>query len=181
MRIRLARENELSQIQEIETSAGLRFADVGMPEISSGPPRELRTFQRAHAAGLLWVADLPEDGVVGFALTERLPSSLHLDELSVLGSHGRRGVGAALVRHVATVAEDLGLDHVTLSTFCDVPWNAPFYAKLGFRTLHESELTPELSLIRDREREAGLPTEKRVIMMLRASPSSRPKECACPS
>jgi hypothetical protein len=43
---------------------------------------------------------------------------------------------------VADHARTLGLTSLTLTTFRDVPWNAPFYAKLGFE--YVAELTPEL-------------------------------------
>ena len=55
-------------------------------------------------------------------------------------------------------------DTISLSTFSDLPWNAPFYAKLGFRMLEESELTIGFQQIRRQEMEAGLPISERVIM-----------------
>jgi hypothetical protein len=53
---------------------------------------------------------------------------------------------------------------MSLSTFRDIPWNAPFYAKLGFRILDESELTEGFQQIRRQEHESGLPITHRVIM-----------------
>ena len=55
---------------------------------------------------------------------------------------------------------------VTLTTFRDVPWNAPYYERCGFRTLTEAELTPELAEVRARESEHGLDPETRVCMRL---------------
>ena len=55
---------------------------------------------------------------------------------------------------------------VTLTTFRDVPWNAPYYERLGFRSLSETELTPELAEVRAREAEPGLDPETRVCMRL---------------
>ena len=40
---------------------------------------------------------------------------------------------------------------VTLTTFRDVPWNAPYYERLGFRTLAADEITPGLAAIRAHE------------------------------
>lgn len=51
-----------------------------------------------------------------------------------------------------------------LSTFRDIKWNAPFYAKLGFQILAEDELTSGFQQIRLKEAEVGLPIDQRVIM-----------------
>jgi hypothetical protein len=60
-------------------------------------------------------------------------------------------------------AEPLPLDF-SLSTFRDISWNAPFYAKLGFRPVDEAELTTGFQQLRLKELEAGLPISERVIM-----------------
>jgi len=51
----------------------------------------------------------------------------------VLPSHGRRGIGRLLVFTVRRWAEDAGHAGVTLSTLREIPWNAPFYERCGFR------------------------------------------------
>ena len=56
-----------------------------------------------------------------------------------------RGLGRRLVALAADHTRALGLASVTLNTFRDVAWNAPFYEKLGFRVLLEAELTPRLA------------------------------------
>lgn len=53
---------------------------------------------------------------------------------------------------------------MTLSTFRDVPWNAPFYSKNGFRALSPSEWTPTMRAIREKEAQHGLRVEARVFM-----------------
>jgi hypothetical protein len=69
-----------------------------------------------------------------------------------------------LLETVQAWGERSGYGAMTLSTFRDLPWNAPFYAKSGFRILDESELTSGFQQIRQSEREAGLPIADRVIM-----------------
>ena len=67
---------------------------------------------------------------------ERLDDeALHLEELDVLPGHGRQGIGTRLVRALCDGARGRGIAAVTLCTFRDVPWNAPFYERLGFRIL----------------------------------------------
>jgi len=164
--VRPARSDELPWLQQVETSAGLRFATVGLPGVAAGAPTPLCALQSAREAGLLWVVDAGAGRAVGFARAVRLASSLHLAEVSVLPAHGRRGLGTALVQAAARAGERLAAKTLTLSTFAEVPWNAPFYAKLGFRVVPERELTPELVAIRQREATDGLPIERRVIMAL---------------
>jgi hypothetical protein len=45
-----------------------------------------------------------------------------------------------------------------------VPWNAPYYARLGFRILDDAEVTPGLRAIRQREAEICLDRWPRVCM-----------------
>jgi GNAT superfamily N-acetyltransferase len=55
----------------------------------------------------------------------------HLEEMDVLPEHAGQGLGAALIEAVCSWAHTRGFDAVTLSTFRDVPWNAPFYPRHG--------------------------------------------------
>jgi hypothetical protein len=50
-----------------------------------------------------------------------------------------------LLDHVAGWAAGRGLPALTLITFRGVPWNAPYYERLGFRELAPAELTPGLA------------------------------------
>ena len=63
-------------------------------------------------------------------------------------------------------AERAGLRGVTLTTFRDVPWNAPFYRRLGFEVLDPEDLTPGLAAAFADEARRGLPVELRVVMAL---------------
>ncbi|MGC3003056.1 GNAT family N-acetyltransferase, partial [Streptomyces sp. G35A] len=53
-----------------------------------------------------------------------------------------------------------------LTTFAEVPWNAPYYARLGFRPLTGPDLTPGLRRIRAEELGHGLDRWPRVCMRL---------------
>ena len=48
----------------------------------------------------------------------------------------------------------------------DVPWNAPYYERLGFVVLRDDELPAALAELRRLEVEHGLPGERRVSMRL---------------
>jgi GNAT superfamily N-acetyltransferase len=83
--------------------------------------------------------------------------------VDVLPQHGRRGLGTRLVREVLsfTTARRRA---VTLSTFRDIPWNSPFYARLGFRVLPVEEWSAPLADCMRREAARGLTPDLRVAM-----------------
>jgi N-acetylglutamate synthase-like GNAT family acetyltransferase len=82
---------------------------------------------------------------------------LHIEEIAVHPAHGRRGLGKWLIETLCDWAGGQGFGAVTLSTFRDVPWNAPYYAHIGFRVLEESELSEGLSALLNQERQAWSP------------------------
>src|SRR5262249_58850809 len=68
---------------------------------------------------------------------------------------------------VATVcdwAASRGFRALTLSTFRDVPWNAPFYERRGFRAIPPDQLSPALRGVRAREERLGIAMDQRVVM-----------------
>jgi ribosomal protein S18 acetylase RimI-like enzyme len=170
LKIRLANAEELEHLRQIEAAAGRRFVDVGMADVAARPPVALAVLEAAAAAGLLWVAEDPEAGAVGFALVRALSASMHLEEISVAPSQGRRGIGTSLMRHVVRALAAAGHRQLTLSTFADVPWNGPFYRRLGFEVVAEPELSPELRALRREEAAAGLDVDRRVVMRLLLEP-----------
>ncbi|HET8879609.1 MAG TPA: GNAT family N-acetyltransferase [Arthrobacter sp.] len=88
---------------------------------------------RAAAPGFLLVAEEASGGpVIGFVHVLEQAGHAHLEQLSVLPDHGQRGVGRALVRAAMDEAGCRGYREMSLRTYADVPWNAPFYARLGF-------------------------------------------------
>jgi predicted GNAT superfamily acetyltransferase len=84
--------------------------------------------------------------------------------VSVVPSHQGAGFGRALIDRVAAWAAAAGLPALTLTTFRDVPWNAPLYRHLGFRDLDEAEIGPELAAVLDHEASLGLDPALRTCM-----------------
>ena len=166
--IRLARRAELGRLPDIERRAAARFreraAALGLSEEDLSDARSLESLRAASDDGRVWVAADDDDRPVGFAVASALGSCAHLDEMDVLPEHGGRGLGARLLEAVCTWARRRGFAAVTLTTFRDVPWNAPFYAKHGFAPLAVEDLPPELRALREREAESGLRPDLRVVM-----------------
>src|SRR5262245_64419083 len=75
-----------------------------------------------------------------------------------------RGLGTRLVLQVCDWAAGNGFGSVTLTTFRDVAWNMPFYARLGFEIVPRSQLSPALCAIVKDETRRGLDPTRRVVM-----------------
>jgi GNAT superfamily N-acetyltransferase len=162
--VRPARPDDVPALPEVERRASALFDGLAVAEGVAEDVTTLADFHAGERAGLLWVAATAAGEVVGFALVEMLDGHAHLDEVDVLPAHGRRGLGAALVRAVCAFAARAGLAAVTLTTFRDVPWNQPFYARLGFRPLAPEAWGPGLVRTVAKEAAIGLDPGDRVVM-----------------
>jgi ribosomal protein S18 acetylase RimI-like enzyme len=164
MRIRPAAVEELDVLRDIETAAGECFRDVGMPQIADDEPFPLGVLAGYQRAGRAWVAVDGTDRPIGYLLTDPVDGNVHVEQVSVHPDHARRGVGRSLLDHAAHRAAADGVRALTLTAFAEVPWNAPYYLRCGFRVVDESEWSPGLHAIREREAEHGLNRWPRVVM-----------------
>ncbi|MFF1462842.1 GNAT family N-acetyltransferase [Streptomyces sp. NPDC058330] len=165
MRIRPVRRAELPLLQDIERAAGEPFRAFGMSAIADDEPPPLGVLEEYARAGRCWVAaEGPDDRPVGYLLADRVDGAAHVEQVSVTPAAARRGVGRALIAHLADRAAAEGLDALTLTAFASVPWNAPYYERIGFRTLAADEVGEGLREIRAREAEHGLERWPRVCM-----------------
>ncbi len=64
----------------------------------------------------------------------------------------------------AAWAEQRDLAALTLTTYSDVPWNAPYYERLGFQIMAEDQISDGLRRIREHEEAHGLARWPRVTM-----------------
>lgn len=172
--VRPAGREHLAQLPAIERAAATRFGD-SLPRSVLSHVTPVDTLEAAQLAGLLWVALEPVGTPVGFAVASVHGRRIHLEELDVLPEHGRKGVGSALVRAVEDYALNTDCTEITLTTFGDVPWNAPFYASIGFEVIPEPELDAQLLRRLSDETELGLDRSRRVAMR---KPLSRPADAS---
>lgn len=162
--VRAARESDLRELQDIEVDAGMVFNQIGLASIASAEPPSLELLRAHIERGTLWVAVDLVDRPVAYATASVVDDEGHLDQVSVLRSHARRGIGGALVEHVCEWATTQGLNALTLTTFRDVTWNGPLYERYGFVPLADDEHGPELTAIRAAERAAGIEVAPRIAM-----------------
>jgi GNAT superfamily N-acetyltransferase len=168
--VRRAAAADIAHLPEVERQAAARFAicfdETGLTDELVARVNSVESFEHARQAGRLWVAVAPTGAVVGFALVRDVGGYAHLEELDVVPSHGRHGLGSALLATVCAWAREAGYPAVTLRTFRDVPWNAPFYRRRGFQVVDASELSEQHVALDDVERRQGLRTDLRVTMTL---------------
>ena len=166
-RLRAATELDLPGLADLERRAGAKFAEHGVPEALLDEATSDADLHAAWKADLLRLAVDAEDRAVGFALLVEKPWGAHLEEIDVDPDHDRRGIGSALLDEACALARRRGHDYLTLTTFADVPWNAPFYEGRGFRVLAAGERSAELDAQMDDEAGAGLDATRRVAMRRR--------------
>ena len=166
-RITLARPADVHLLRAIELSSA-RLLEGYAPESVLAEATAEEDLSQAQGDGLLWVA-LRDDRPIGFAHLRLLePDAVHLQELDVHPDHGRRGVGTRLVAAVCAWAYHRRHGLVTLTTFRDVPWNMPFYARLGFEEIPPNDVSSAIRSILEAEVRSGLDGARRVPMRWRA-------------
>ncbi len=163
--IRRARSRDLPKLSAIERQAGEPFREVGLDSVADAEPTAVEVLESALHRDRLWVADQGGEPV-GFALLGEVDGERHLLELSVHPDHARMGLGTWLVDVVRDEARRMGHQALTLTTYRDVPWNGPFYRRLGFEPLEREDAGPELAKIRQREIDEGLDAQPREILRL---------------
>ncbi|MFF8789332.1 GNAT family N-acetyltransferase [Streptomyces sp. NPDC015125] len=164
---------ELPTLRSIERAAGSAFRGLGMATIADAEPpslARLTAFQRAGRALAAYeeeaggaAATDGTGGPLGFLLWEPVDGCTHIEQVSVHPQHAHRRIGRALIDRAEREGGPAPLP-LTLTTFAEVPWNAPYYARIGFRTLTDAELTPGLRAIRAHEATLGLDRWPRVCM-----------------
>jgi GNAT superfamily N-acetyltransferase len=162
--IRRARSDELEKLRELERAAGSIFRQLGMDAVADDEPPSTATLAVSQAAGRAWVSTDEADEPVAYMLVEVIDASAHIEQVSVHPRAARQGLGRALIETAAAWARQHGLKALTLTTYRDVPWNRPYYQRLGFHVVDDPQITPGLRRLRAQEADAGLDRWPRVVM-----------------
>lgn len=150
--IRPARLGDAERIEEIENAADAMLVERLRPKVWFPAPSGA---SRVADPGFVLVSCADAEGpAVGFVHILEIDGFAHLEQVSVDPAHARRGHGRALVEAAKAEARGRGYRCITLRTFADVPWNAPFYATCGFvETVPDSDFHRGLAA---HEEELGL-------------------------
>ena len=170
--IEAARPEHVGHLPALERAAAAGFPDHVISVEARAQVQPIEALAAAQAEGRLWVALAPDRAPVGFALVEIVAEHAVLAEVDVHPNHQRRGVGRALIETVIAWARAEMFCALTLTTFASLPWNAPFYERLGFRRLDGPALNPSLAHRLHEEARQGL--ADRVAMRLDLLPERSP-------
>lgn len=162
--IRLVQANDVESLPGIERAADAVFGREGMAAVADGATMPIRELLRYQSAGRAFVDTDDLDRPVAYLLLDVVDGSAHIEQVSVHPSHAGQGRGRRLIEAAAAWANQQGYPMLTLTTFADVPWNAPYYSRLGFEIIPTSQLTPGLRKIQQHEASAGLNAWPRVAM-----------------
>lgn len=159
--IRPTREDDFPKLVTIERACNMMFAEFGIFDLDQVMSEEQHRIHQKE--GCSWVAVDGEDQPVGFAVTSEVDGNGHLEVLGVHPDHGRQGIGRALIEHICAWASARGYPALTLTTERAVPWNAPYYAKLGFEIVPPEAWTDAQRRVFESEAEAST-SNNRVFM-----------------
>ena len=162
--IRAARPGDLTLLIEIERSAGALFRSLGMDAVADDDPGSIGRLAPYAKAGRAFVAVNATDRPLGYLLLDVVDAAAHIEQVSVRSDYARRGIGRALIERAEVWARERGLPALTLTSYVEVPWNGPYYERLGFRYLAPEQETQGLRSIREHERQSGLDTWPRACM-----------------
>lgn len=126
--VRRAQPDDLADLAGIESAAATGFS--ALMDTTSWPAPPTGAERAATPASAVLVVGEP---ALGFAHIVGLDQAAHLAEISVHPAAQGQGIGDMLLAAALGVALDAGHPELTLTTFAELPWNGPWYARRGFR------------------------------------------------
>lgn len=146
----------MPQLRDVERAAGELFRAIGMSAIADDEPPSVAVLRESQSAGLLRVFADERDRPVAYAVAKAMERCVLVEQVSVHPAHARRGIGRRLLEEVGAWGERTEREALVLTTYADVPWNGPYYRRLGFRALEDEELPEWLRAVRADEIARGL-------------------------
>lgn len=168
--IRAARAQELAQLHALERAATEMFRETKHSWVVEDGGYDEQMYQDWFENGAILVAEWQGEPV-GFASAEEVDHQGFYALLCVHPAHANRGLGRRLTKAVQEWCSARGYTSLTMTTFPDVPWNAPIFERMGFRIMEDAELTPGLLEIRREEAESGLNPREHVFMTINLADS----------
>ncbi|SEK28886.1 Predicted N-acetyltransferase YhbS [Kosakonia sacchari] len=161
--IKPAQSEHLAALRAIELASFETLRGTGA--VAGAPvATSLDDFSRLSEQGILFAAFAAEDIPVGFAGAYITENWLHIAEADVHPNWQRQGIGRRLINALLAEGKARGLTGASLTTDRYAPFNAPFYASLGFEILQEEALSPRLKALLVAETISGLAPQRRVAM-----------------
>jgi ribosomal protein S18 acetylase RimI-like enzyme len=161
IRLRPAHPDEIETLRALERTSAQRFVGLMDALAADDPTPAAVLAARITNGGLSVAAD--GETAAGFVMFRPVEDRAYVEQIDVLPAFAGRRIGATLLDAVADQARAAGLTGLSLSTFREVPWNAPYYRRLGFVAV--ADLTPGMRAIRAEHVARGLDEDARVFMV----------------
>lgn len=166
-RIRKTVTADIASLQAIECSADSAFETIpALAWVASDgvQPEDLhrRLCEQGYSAVVVNNDDIP----VGFINGEYTVDVLHILGVAVMRDCQGMGLGKMLMAEAIHHAREKQLAGLTLTTFRNVPWNQPFYGRLGFQVISDAEMPERLARLLDEEAAHGFARDSRCAMRL---------------
>ncbi|MFT8636144.1 GNAT family N-acetyltransferase [Novacetimonas hansenii] len=167
--IRTGRPTDAAALPATERSAAQRFASIpALAWLATGDVMPAEAHLPCIAAGTCWVAEDTDGAIAGFLSAGIRHDCLHILEFSVRQDMQGQGMGRALLHAAMLRVQQMHMPGgLTLTTFHDVAWNAPFYRAMGFEEL--TSPAPWLAELLAQEEAQGLTPGSRCAMRWRAA------------
>ncbi|WP_338332293.1 GNAT family N-acetyltransferase [Acetobacter sp. LMG 32666] len=167
LHIRRTRMADATSLPALERDAAQAFCAIpGLEWLAEGDVLPPSAHLPGIAAQTCWVGTDAGGGLLGFLSALPCGNDLHIQEMSVARAAQGQGLGRRLLHTACKAGQALGLRRVTLTTFANVPWNAPFYASAGFCIVPPDALDARLASVLAHEESCGLATTTRCAMQL---------------
>lgn len=163
-KIRAGTDADLRYLSALERDAVQAYRLIGYDFCADGAVREEAEHRQALRNGTVLVVEAPGGEIVGFALLWPVDGDAHLVELAVSQRHQGKGIGRHLIQRAEDWARATDFTQMTLTAFRDVPWNAPFYERLGFCVFEPDRHHKDLHTILADDRNHGFAVKPRVAM-----------------
>ncbi|WDI31068.1 GNAT family N-acetyltransferase [Hyphococcus flavus] len=164
--IRTGVKEDIPALCEIEHDAAQAYRAVGYDFCADGAVRDEEEHLRGINEGALFVSE-SEGEPSGFILLWPVDGHAHITEISVATRFQQHGIGRALIDKGEEWARNAGYSAITLTTFTEVPWNAPFYRSIGYSDYTPGADEPELASVQSTEAEYGFHAKPRIAMVKR--------------
>jgi ribosomal protein S18 acetylase RimI-like enzyme len=161
--IRQGTYRDIEIVRDLERRSTVRFEGTDFAHhIGEDPTDAEHLIQRATDGGFLVAVEA--DRPVAYVIFREVEGCGYIEQIDVDPDYAGRRLGAALLDAVADIGRRRGWPALTLSTYRDIPWNAPWYRRLGFVDWEGDALDEGHRAIRERHIANGLAEDRRTFM-----------------
>jgi ribosomal protein S18 acetylase RimI-like enzyme len=160
-KIRRAQSYDIPLLEYVERSAAEIFRTANLGFLADGDTVDPKALAAMSQASHLWVAVNRFDQPLGFVGGEYLSGNFHIVEISVAKEFQGKGVGKALMNTMVEHIRREGYKSITLTTYKNLPWNGPWYSRMGFFEVNAQDMGRAYLQILESE---GLDLRSRCVM-----------------